>query len=67
MTELNKSEGQVGFMLKKGGVETIITIIILVALVLGLIMTAVKQVSDGGEAAIQNSVDNLAGNQVTMH
>ena len=67
MTELNKSEGQVGFMLKKGGVETIITIIILVALVLGLIMTAVKQVSDGGEAAIQNSVDHLAGNQVTMH
>ena len=67
MTELNNSEGQVGFMLKKGGVETIITIIILVALVLGLIMTAVKEVSTGGEKAIQNSVDHLAGNQVTMH
>jgi len=54
-------------MLKKGGVETIITIIILVALVIGLIMTAVKEVSTGGEKAIQESVNHLAGNQVTMH
>lgn len=54
-------------MLKKGGVETIITVIILIALVIGLIMTAVKEVSTGGEQAIQSSVDHLAGNQVTMH
>lgn len=52
--------------LKKGGIETIIAGVILVAVVIGLIATAVTKVSNAGESAISESVGNLAGKQVTM-
>lgn len=52
--------------LKKGGIETVIVAVVLIGIVIGLIATVVKDMSNAGEKAIRDGVDNLAGNQVTM-
>ena len=53
-------------MLKKGGIEVIIAAVVLIGVVVGLIATVVKDVSNSGEGAIKSGIDNLAGKQVTM-
>jgi len=53
-------------MLKKGGIEAILTAVVLIAVVIGLIAVVVKSVAKSGDEAIQKGVENLAGNQISM-
>ena len=53
-------------MFNKGGLETIIVTIVLIAIVVGLIISSVIGVSNSGEQAIQSGVNHLSSGMVTM-
>jgi len=53
--------------LRKGGIETILVAVILIGVVIGLIMTTVKDVSKTGENTIGQGMDHLASQQIKMN